>query len=367
MSLLHLIRRIVFALLACLPLIGSARAREVVDIAGRHVDVPDKVTRIVLGEGRLVYALALLDRADPFQRVVGWQNDFRLMDTHTFASFAAKYPEVGKIPLIGQASEQSVSAERILSLRPDLVVLSLAGHGLTEHSEVPALLAQAGIPVIFVDFRIDPLTNTPKSIALLGQALGREKEASEYVSFYEAHLKRVTDAVAAHPASRPKVFLELLAGVWQSPGHTTGKGGVADMIAAAGGDNIAAGVVPGALGDISVEAVLHADPDIYVASGNRAPGLLLGANVSEADAKASFVKLLANSPFKDLRAIRTHRVLGVWHDFYNSPYNILLVEALAKAIHPELFGTLDPKAALHDLDTHYLDAPQAGTYWVSAP
>jgi iron complex transport system substrate-binding protein len=125
--------------------------------------------------------------------------------------------------------------------------------------------------------------------------------------------------------------------------------------------------VPGALGDISVEAVLHADPDIYIASGNRAPGLLLGANVSEADAKTSFVKLLANSPFKDLRAIRAHRVLGVWHDFYNSPYNILLVEALAKAIHPELFGALDPKATLHDLDTHYLDAPQAGTYWVSAP
>ncbi|MEI9915687.1 MAG: hypothetical protein WDN29_07630 [Methylovirgula sp.] len=51
MSLLHFIRRIVLALLACLPLIGAARAREVTDIAGRHVTVPDKVTRVVLGEG----------------------------------------------------------------------------------------------------------------------------------------------------------------------------------------------------------------------------------------------------------------------------------------------------------------------------
>ena len=24
-------------------------------------------------------------------------------------------------------------------------------------------------------------------------------------------------------------------------------------------------------------------------------------------------------------------------------------------------------ATLRDLDTHYLDAPQAGTYWVTAP
>ena len=39
-----------------------------------------------------------------------------------FVLVATKYPEVSKIPLIGQASEQSVSAERILSLRPDLVI-----------------------------------------------------------------------------------------------------------------------------------------------------------------------------------------------------------------------------------------------------
>ena len=56
MSLLRFIRRIVLALLASLLLTGAARAREVIDIAGRHVSVPDKVNRVVLGEGRLVYA-----------------------------------------------------------------------------------------------------------------------------------------------------------------------------------------------------------------------------------------------------------------------------------------------------------------------
>ena len=356
------------ALAFCALLTVPARAREVTDMLGRHVTVPDKVTRIVLGEGRLVYALALLDRADPFRRVVGWQNDFRLMDAHTYDAFAAKYPEVGKIPLVGQSSEQSVSAERILSLRPDLVILSVAGHGPTKSSTIPDLLAQAGIPVLFVDFRIAPLVNTPKSIALLGAALGREKEAAEYVSFYTAHLKHIAEAVASVPEAKwPKVFVELLAGAWQSPGHTTGKGGVADMIAAAGGRNIAEGIVPGAIGDISVEAVLAADPDVYVATGNRAPGILLGANVTQAEAEASFEKLLANSPFKDLRAIRMHRVLGVWHDFYNSPFNILLVEALAKTFHPDLFATLDPKATQDELYTHYLGAADAGTYWVTAP
>ena len=184
MSLLHLIRRIVLALLACLPLTGAARAREVIDIAGRHVDVPDKVTRVVLGEGRLVYALALLDRADPFQRVVGWQNDFRLMDPHTF--------DVLRNEISGgrqnSAHRPGVGAERQrrthpVAAGPILWSSASPGMGLTEHSEVPALLAQAGIPVIFVDFRINPLANTPKSIALLGKALGREKEAARMSRF----------------------------------------------------------------------------------------------------------------------------------------------------------------------------------------
>jgi iron complex transport system substrate-binding protein len=113
----------------------TAAAHEVTDVLGRKVDVADNVKRVVLGEGRLISAFALLDRDAPFQRIVGWQNDLKLLDQHTYNAYVAKFPSVKDIPLIGQASEQSVSAEEILSLKPDLAVFSISGHGPTHQHE----------------------------------------------------------------------------------------------------------------------------------------------------------------------------------------------------------------------------------------
>lgn len=365
-SFLQAITRPLAALTLALAAVHAA-AKPVTDVLGRQVEVGEHVQRVVLGEGRLVSAFALLDRDKPFQRIVGWQADMKKLDPNTYNAYVKKFPEVQNIPLIGQASEQSVSAEQILALKPDLAVFSISGHGPTEHSPVADTLAAAGIPVLFVDFRVNPVKGTEVSMNALGQALGREQEAKAYLDFYQQHLKRITDAVGQpSEQQRPSVFLELLAGVWQNPGHTTGKSGLGEVIRMVGGRNIAEGVVPGALGDVSVEFALKADPDIYVLTGNHAPGLLLGADVAAADAHQAFAQVLKRPEFKDLRAIREGRVHGLWHDFYNSPYNILAIEALAHWINPKTLASLDPQKTMDEMNQRFLGMPLNGSYWIDA-
>ena len=346
--------------------VSTAWAKDVTDALGRVVKVPDHVQRVVLGEGRLISAFALLDRDQPFKRIVGWQNDLRKLDPNTYAAYVAKFPEVKDIPLIGQASEQSVSAEQILALKPDLAVFSISGHGPTEHSPVADVLEQAGIAVLIVDFRVNPLQGTRDSMTALGQALGREKQASAFLDFYNQHVERITQTLGViDEQKRPSVFLELLAGVWANPGHTTGKGGMGELIRLVGGRNIAEGVVPGALGDISVEYALKADPDVYILTGNQKPGVMLGAGIDSATAQASLKQVLARPQFAELRAIREGNVHALWHDFYNSPYNILAIEALAKWVHPQTFADLDPHLTLEQINRQFLDTPLAGQYWIS--
>ncbi|MFJ4444051.1 ABC transporter substrate-binding protein [Pseudomonas sp. NPDC089422] len=344
----------------------TASALQVTDVLGRQVEIEHAPQRIVLGEGRLFFALALLDRDNPFQRVVGWQNDMRLLDPHTYEVYAKLYPQVARLPLIGQASEQSVSAEQILALKPDLAIFSIAGEGPTQHSPVADLLEKAGVPVLFVDFRVHPIRNTRVSMQALATLLGREQQAQEYLSLYDRHLKHITDSVAGLTASeRPKVFLELLAGVWQAPGHTTGKSGLGSVVEAVGGHNIGADVVPGALGDVSVEYVLQADPDVYIVTGNRAPGVLLGAGVSTQTARQSLAKITARAEFAPLRPIQAGQAHGLWHDFYNSPFNILAIEAMARWVHPERFEDVDPQATLGEIN-RMLKVGLDGQYWVDA-
>lgn len=356
--------------LLCLGWFGlalPAQALTVTDVLGRKVEVNGNAQRVVLGEGRLFFALALLDRDNPFQRVVGWQNDVRLLDPHTFDVYAQRFPQVKQIPLIGQASEQSVSAEQILALKPDLAVFSIAGEGPTQHSPIADILAAAGVPVVFVDFRVHPIEGVRTSLTALGAALGRQAEAEQYLKFYDAHLQRIRDGVAGlDDAHKPSVFLELLAGVWQAPGHTTGKSGLGSVIDAVGGRNIAAGVVPGALGDISVEYALSAKPDIYIATGNRNPGLILGAGVSQQQARESLQKVLQRPEFATLDAIRNGKAHGLWHDFYNSPFNILAIEAMARWVHPERFTDLDPAKTQAQINQEFLRIGLDGTYWIDA-
>ncbi|WP_236201922.1 ABC transporter substrate-binding protein [Pseudomonas pseudonitroreducens] len=366
----RLLRSLATLALLCLGWLGlavPAEALSVTDVLGRKVEVSGNAQRVVLGEGRLFFALALLDRDNPFQRVVGWQNDVRLLDPHTFDVYAQRFPQVQQIPLIGQASEQSVSAEQILALKPDLAVFSIAGEGPTQHSPIADILAAAGVPVLFVDFRVHPIEGVRTSLTALGAALGRQAEADQYLKFYDAHLQRIRDGVAGlDDAHKPSVFLELLAGVWQAPGHTTGKSGLGSVIDTVGGRNIAAGVVPGALGDISVEYALSAKPDLYIATGNRQPGLILGAGVSQQQARESLGKVLQRPEFASLDAIRNGKAHGLWHDFYNSPFNILAIEAMARWVHPERFADLDPAQTQAQINQDFLRIGLDGTYWVDA-
>jgi len=66
--------------------------------------------------------------------------------------------------------------------------------------------------LIIVDFRTSPLKNTVPSMALLGKVLNREKQAQDYIRFYQDNIKRVTDVTNDIPQQdKPKVFTEPLA------------------------------------------------------------------------------------------------------------------------------------------------------------
>ncbi len=355
------------ALLCAAP---GAQARQVTDLAGRTVTVPDHPQRVLLGEGRFVFAMALLDRADPVARVVGWQGELKQQDPYSWQQLVKRFPKAGEVPLIGTTSEASVSPEKIVSLKPDVAVFSLSGHGPGRNNPMIASLQQAGIPVVFIDFRQHPVQNTVPSLRILGQALDRRDEAERYITFYEAHMARVRQIVQPVPqAERPRVFVEMLAGVWPACCHSTGNGSFGDLLDAAGGVNVAAPVLPGAIGDVSMEFLLQAQPQVYIATGSRSEpgraGLLAGPGAAADVSAASLSTLLARDGIRDLNAVKQRRAFGIWHAFYNSPYNVVAVEAMAKWLYPERAAALDPRATLDALYRDFLDVDGAGTYWTA--
>ena len=56
---------------------------------------------------------------------------------------------------------------------------------------------------------------------------------------------------------------------------------------------------------------------------------------------------------------------AIWHQFYNSPYQFVAIQQMAKWFHPELFADLDPDASFRELHERFLPVPYESGYFVS--
>ena len=352
---------------AALATAAVAQPVTVTDIVGRTVTLRMPAKRIVLAQGRQLNALGLL-HPDPLSLLAGWGADHQRQSPDAYARYRSRFPAIDTIPTVGDGvTEGGFSLEKTISLAPDLVVLSgsLAGMRRGPNDLVQSLEA-AGIAVVVVDFYLRPLTDTVPSLRILGRLIGREQQAEDFIRFYEGRLARIARRIEG--AARPSVFFHAHAGgpeCCMSPG----KGTFDDFITAAGGRNIAAPMLPGATGQISLEQLVTADPEVYVATGGthmaKSGGLMLGLGVPRETASAGFGKLLAQPGIATLSAVRNGRATALWQLFNDTPLHVVAIEALAKWIHPERFADIDPAATLAE-GGRFSAIALDGTLWLDS-
>jgi iron complex transport system substrate-binding protein len=352
---------------------AMAETVEVTDIVGRTVGIERPVDRFVISEGRYIPLLALLRPEAPVEGVVGMMTTLGWTQPGLEAQLYARFPEARDIPLFGHRSADSVSVEKIIDLKPQVAIFGIGDHGPgAENAELIAQLDAAGIAVLFIDFRMDPLANTVPSVELIGRVLGAEDRAAAYTAFYRERRQAVLDRVAT-ASSRPTVFMQV------HPGRRECCWGMADgmlgpFVAEAGGINIADATAPGPTTQHTAEFLIVEDPDVWIgtASGTAEeyqrgdPPVALGPGMTPEAARDSLHRYLDAPEFASLTAVRTGRSHVFWHNFYNSPFNIVVLEALAGWLHPELMADSDPQATLQQIFDDFLPFELDGTYFATA-
>lgn len=353
---------------------GAWAQAVVTDLAGRSVRAPARVERILLGEGRMLPLLAVLERDAVMRRLVGMPADFEKLDPAGYAQYLQRFPELALVPRTGRTTGESFSVEKAIALRPDLAIFGLGGHGPSpKDTETLARLHAAGVVVVFIDVRQEPLHNTVPSVELLGQVLGRRSQAAEFVSVYRDEMARVTQRLARAQPRLPTVLLENRVGLNEECCDTMSNGMMGRLLEAAGGRNMAAPLIPGAYGTLSLEYVLSHPPQVYIGTAigaadsvARTPNtIVLGARVDAATAQASLRRVTQRRGVQHLATFKTARVHGIWHHFYTSPFHVAAVQAMARWLHPQLFADLDPRATLQRLYQRFQPVPLSGEYWVS--
>ena len=362
--------------LSFMPLaLQATESIEVVDVAGRTVTVPKGAQRLILGEGRMVYSIAPLDRENPFQRVVGWKDDLIKYDPDAYRKYLAKYPGAADITNFGSPYAGDFSVEQAIAKQADLVILNLGKLFDAEESGVLEKLGKAGIPVIFVDFRQRPTQNTVPSMLLLGRVLDRRDEAQAFVDFYLQQMRAVTTRVDGIPIEeRPVVFIENAAG-WFDEGsccNTFGGANFGRLVDEAGGINWGTKKFPGYSSDVSFEAVLADDPAVVIGTGANwsdakpaTTAVLLGYEATNDMVAKRIGALAKRKGWQTTTAVKTKRYHSIYHQFYNSPYHFIALQAFAKWFHPELFEDVDVDANWQALHDRFLPIEPSGVFWAS--
>lgn len=342
------------------------------DIAGREVTVRAPVRRVILGEGRQIYVVAALETEAPFARVVGWRDDFRKADLDGYGVYERRWPEIARLPTFGGWKDGAFDIEQVIALRPDAVIMNLESKAAIDDGGLEAKLARVGIPIVFVDFRERPFEHTERSIAIMGALFGRQDRAAELTAYRAQQIARVTDRLRDFAGPRPRVMIERAAGFDEGCCMSFGDENFGRMVTLAGGTNIAAGLIPGTFGTLNPEQVVAARPDVVIVTGSNwtlfAPDggwVGVGPGADPARATEKLRRLMQRPAYRTLPVAESGRVHAIWHQFYDSPYQFVAIQAIAKWLHPALFADLDPDATFREFHARFLPVEYRPGYWVS--
>ena len=246
---------LVAAALAVFALIGAAMpaaAAVFTDAAGRRVNLPGHITRILPAERNaevLVYALAP-DKLVGLERLSGGKAKLRGVERPPVLHFR-------------QDSTPESVAQAALDYRADLIID--AGPVTPERAVfADAVQQRSGIPYILVYDGFDRLQQVFVS---LGELFGVGERGNDLRLFFEFDITRVRGVQQVRPTdNRPHVYYAL-----GPDGLTTALPGspAGAAIDAAGGINVAGALGRGTLARISREQLLSWNPNIIIAADPR--------------------------------------------------------------------------------------------------
>lgn len=280
----------------------AATPQVIDDDLGRPFPLPAATPRRIVSMApnvtEILFALGLGERVAGVTRFCDW-------------------PEAAKaLPKIGGLVDPNV--EIVRSLDPDLVI-AFRGNPL----RLVERIGKLGLPVFVLD-----IGRTLDDLAPLIERIGRITRTESRAAALAADLRRRLDAVAAalrDAPARPKAFVLLYGqGLWTCGGESY----VDDLIARAGGRNVAA-ALPKKWVLYKREAIIDDDPDVIFILAR-----------SAADFEAGRAKLVKTPGLAGVKAVRDGRVFEI-DENAASRFGPRLVDVLARMaglLHPERFG-----------------------------
>jgi len=336
---------------------GVKKTITITDLMGREVKVKVPVDRVVITFN--VEEFVAVGGEDALKKIVGWsQYYWKGRRPTVWDVYVAKYPWIENIPDVGYPWKGTFSAEKVIELKPDVVIMSVKQYKYVK--EDVEKLEKAGIPVIFIDY-YEPfnITTHTKSTLILGKLLGKEDRARELIDYYKKQVEDILERLKNVKSQKPKVLL--LGKGWTTYGreHYRGK-----MIEFAGGINIASDVLEQS-GEISPEYILKANPDVIIFIGKKGWNVDLGYNIDANVSRSMLEEAIKRPGWENLNAVKNKRVYAIHIYFVHGHiYDFVALQYFVKWFYPEEFKDVNPEESWKEFHERFLPVEYSGTWAV---
>ncbi|HEB8260908.1 TPA: ABC transporter substrate-binding protein [Campylobacter jejuni] len=345
-------------------------AKEIVvkDVLDREVKLNLPAKRIALGfyytDFLAVGGVKALDKVVGFSKAV-WTD----WTPASWELYSKTLPQLNSIADFGEVEVGTFSVEKVLSLKPDLLILAAWQYQVLEFDLEPII--EANIPIIVLDYNKEKVELHAKSTELLGVITGEEKRAKELIDFYKNTANEVANRIEKAQLPKPKIYIEFGNKGPNETGFTYGKDMWGALIDLAGGENIAAPFVK-QWAPINPEQVIVSKPDVIMIAGRETElkknqeAMVMGFNIDEKEALKRLEAYKNRPGWSALPAIKDNKLYGLYMGASRTLADAAMIQYIAKALYPSLFEDIDPIQTYINFHKNYLPVIPKGTFGVQA-
>lgn len=293
---------------------GGLQARELIDIFGRKVIVPDHIRRAYATSPPATYMLYAMDPGV----LAGLNTPVREWEKRYLRKDMQQLPVLGG--WFGQGNVPNI--EMVLKVNPEIIIAT----SLSSFVDARTNKTLRGVPIPAVSVKMERLSDYPQAFTLLGEALGRRGRARELSEYARKTIARMSATVQAIPP-RQRVTVYYAEGEDGLSTECHGSMHV-ELIGLAGGRNVHRCPSKDVYGmeKVSMEQVMLYDPEVILVF------------------EPLFFKTVFSDPrWSQVRAVKERKVYLIprqpfnWFDRPPSFMRLIGLKWLTNLLHPDLY------------------------------
>lgn len=290
-----------------------AGEREITDMAGRTVVVPDEIETVF--SSSTVTAIFMYTLAP--DKLLGWNYELNELEKSIILE------EYHDLPNFGMGD--SINYEAVIAADPTIAV-NVGTINDKMISDCDKLSKSLGVPVVAVD---GDLSASAEAYRFMGELLGEEEQAEKLASYAEKTFADI-EKMEVPEDKKVRIYYGNGEDSLETAPAGSAHGQIIDMVNAVNVADLEMG--EGSRVQISAEQLLAWDPDVIVVNGEPKADTS-GASAAEA--------ILANPDYASLKAVQDQQVYGTpntpfsWMDRPMGPNRIVGIRWLSGLIYPE--------------------------------